>query len=191
MRNKNSKIHSTVPPTFADIDGGLIEKRKMAREQRRITFKSLYATAVIAPASGTSGHAEHRGSAPFDHKPEIVIGQKEAGLQRFEPALTSGLHGTCESYGARGVRTPEVIIDHRTHENRLAATEEGAQRLEKPPRRSLEGIVAVTSIREIALSIEHVWTLKWTGVLMLGTSMLLLTLVLTAWYVVLSLNPAR
>lgn len=184
MRNKNSKIHSVVvPPTFARTDRCLIKEPKTAREQRRRrTFNSLYATAVIAPASGTLGHAEHQGGAPFYRKPEIVLGRQEAGIQRFELAVTSGLHGTCESCGARSTKALEMIINRRTCESCLAATEEEeAQRFDKLPRRSLEGIVAVTSIREIALSIKHVRTLKWTGASMLVTSMLLLTLVLTAW----------
>lgn len=171
MRSKNKKIHSTLPPTVADSDVSPIEERKMAREQRRRTSNNPDATAVVAPASGTAGHAAHRGGASLDHKPEIVFVRKKAGLQRFEPAL---------SCGNRGIRTPELIIDRRKCASCLAATEE-AQGFDKSSRRSLEGIVAVTSTREIALSIEHVWTLKWTGASMLGTSMLLLTLVLTAW----------
>ena len=41
--------------------------------------------------------------------------------------------------------------------------------------------VAVTSVREVALSKEHASVLRWTGTVMLGMSSLLFVLLLSAW----------
>lgn len=106
-----------------------------------------------------------------------------------------GLHGACKGCGAPSVSglgsgPTECEQCHR----QIAGGDEGGR--QKHPakgkgsavatatrelRAGKEGVVAVTSSREIALGDHRATVLAWAGAAMLATSSLLLLLLLVAW----------
>lgn len=106
-----------------------------------------------------------------------------ASVRRI-PAPWPGLHGQCKSCGApsvsglgSGPQTCEHCPAGHVKGGRKAV---GGGAFGKPSGR-VGKEVAVTSVREVALSKEQAAVLRWTGSVMLGMSSLLLVLLLTAW----------
>ena len=151
--SQSAAIHGDLP------DG---EAREVYRTTPEVTIGSR----------GTARDASRRGDSEQPPLPGQEVGF--SGLQVVAPS--SGLHGACEVCGAPSIRLLELG-------RRICEVCVNAGKVEKLARGRMPWTVAVTSAREIALSDEHVRTLKWTGAVMLGTSLLLLALLVAAWWV--------
>jgi len=148
-----------------------------------------------SPPSGEAAAPTRPGSAyldPTEDDEELTV--ELSGLRVHAP--WPGLHGACEGCGAPSVSGLGSGPTECEHCHRQIAGGEGGGR-QKPPARGgkgsavvtatrelragKEGVVAVTSSREIALGDHRAKVLAWTGAAMLATSSLLLLLVLIAW----------
>lgn len=189
-----SKIHflsdpahdnATIPADCARRNGD-----DCARRPARNTIQDSAATA--APSVATIPGSAYSDPCQDDDDDDEVVTVELPGLQVHAP--WPGLHGACEGCGAPSVSGLGSGPTECEHCHRQIAGGKGGARqkplakgkkgsgVAAPGRRSAkEGVVAVTSSREIALGEERAKALAWAGGTMLATSSLLLLLLLIAW----------
>lgn len=195
----NSKIHSLQHTASCDdIAKPTGTIRRQQREQQDVDPSSGVGhleSGLPLPPSARGGSTIHDSaaapeSAYLGSYNDEELAEEVPGLRVHAP--WPGLHGACEGCGAPSVSGLGSGPTECEHCYRQIAGGEGGAR-GKPPakgKRSAatqgcvtgkDGVVAVTSSREIALGNERAKALAWTGAAMLATSLLLLLLLLIAW----------
>lgn len=192
----SSKIHS-LRSTAQDDDvanpTGTIRAQR-AEQQDVVPSSSgghLEAGRPLPPAARTTQDAAAApGSAYLGSYNDEELAEEVPGLRVHAP--WPGLHGACEGCGAPSVSGLGSGPTECEHCHRQIAGGEGGAR-GKPPAKGKgseaararvagkDGVVAVTSSREIVLGDERAKALAWAGATMLVTSLLLLLLLLIAW----------
>lgn len=192
----SSKIHSVRVTTQREAvvnPAGAI--RSQHQEQRGGVPDSGGAHLEVAglprpPATGVSAVQGSVAAAPSSAYPGPYNDESHEdevpGLRLHAP--WPGLHGACEGCGAPSVSGLGSGPTECEHCHRQIAGGEGFAR-GKPSAKGKgsacvagkDGVVAVTSSREISLGNERAKALTWAGATMLATSSLLLLLLLCAW----------
>lgn len=191
----SSKIHSLRTPQDDGAANPTGTIRRQQREQQDLVPSSsgghLEAGHPSPPAARTTQDSPAgRGSAYLGSYIDEELTEEIPGLCVHAP--WPGLHGACEGCGAPSVSGLGSGPTECEHCHRQIAGGEGGARGKTPAKgksssaaracvTGKDGVVAVTSSREIALGKERAKALSWAGATMLVTSLLLLLLLLVAW----------
>ncbi|CAM9324089.1 unnamed protein product [Scytosiphon promiscuus] len=193
----NSKIHSL--QVTAKEDGGAdpnaLGAKHRGGQDAVVPRTNSFSCEIHLPqpldirGNGIDDSATAPGSSRFhdDHDEEMAVDLPGLGIHAPWP----GLHEACEGCGAPSVSVGlgsgprECEHCHR----QIAGGETGVRGKGKGSRAAAvaggkagkEGIVAVTSSREVALGDERAKALTWVAAVMLATSSLLFILLLVAW----------
>lgn len=171
-----SKIHSVQAAAYNIREEDATRRREEAA-QRDDGPNPLSGTGVAAAI-------DHGPSHPRGHLEAVDLGVP--GLRVHAP--WPGLHEVCKGCGApsvsglgSGPQTCEHCPGHVPPVLAGVGKAGGGGTGKQQPAGKIEREVAVTSVREVALSKEHASVLRRTGTVMLGMSSLLFVLLLCAW----------
>lgn len=173
-------------------DGGITNNPDYALHRQRQQQQHSSSRPPAARGNTVQDSAASPGSAYLDPSIDEELTVEVSGPRVHAP--WPGLHGVCDGCGAPSVSGLGSGPTECEHCHRQIAGGEGGAR-KKPSaggkgsaaaaaRRGTEGkegVVAVTSSREIALGDERAKALARAGAVMLATSSLLLLLLLVAW----------